>query len=99
MELTSDDMRQILRYKNRPERKEVMEAIGLAPTNPVDHATMYRVFRAIGDVVRARKKCVFPGLGTFEWKPKKGVLPNGEKYESKMLKFALTRADRRMKHG
>lgn len=98
MTLTNEDLRQVLRYKNRPERKDVMKAIGLDPENSADHASMYRMFRAIGDVIRSRRKCVFPGLGTFEWKPKKGVLPNGEKYKSKMIKFALTRADRR-KHG
>lgn len=95
MNIGSEDLRQALRYRNRPERADVMSRIGLDDWDSSDHVTMYRIFRAIGDVVRKRRRCVFPGLGTFEWKPRKGTLPDGRTYRSKTLKFALTRADRR----
>lgn len=95
MMLTNDDMRQVLRYRSRPERSDVMNRIGLDSGNTADHAAMYRIFRAIGDVVRRRKRCVFPGLGTFEWRPRKGRLPTGESFSSRHLVFTLTRSDRR----
>lgn len=95
MKLGNDDLRQILMYRTRPERADVMKRIGLDAGDTGDHVTMHRIFRAIGDVVRKRRRCVFPGLGSFEWKPCRGRLPSGKRFSSRRLVFTLTRADRR----
>lgn len=93
----TDDPRQSQRYRNRPERTELMKRLGMDPKDPVDHTRLYRILRAIGDVVRANGKSVFPGLGTFEWKKFSGVLPTGKSFKSHRLIFKLTRSDRRRK--
>ena len=57
-----------------------------------------KFIEALAETIGSRRKSVFPGLGTFEWKPSRHRTPDGKMPENAYrLSFTLTRSKRRYK--
>lgn len=70
---------------------------GQKPTQ-FDANTVQRFIEALAETVGSRRKSVFPGLGTFEWRPYRHRTPDGQMPENAYrLSFTLTRSRRNYK--
>lgn len=70
---------------------------GKEPTQ-FDANTVQRFIEALAETVGSRKKSVFPGLGTFEWRPYRHRTPDGRMYKGvHRLSFIITRSKRNYK--
>lgn len=70
---------------------------GKEPTQ-FDANTVQRFIEALADTVGNRRKSVFPGLGTFEWRPYRHRTPDGMMPDNAFrLSFTLTRSKRNYK--
>jgi len=72
----------------------IREIVGRkAPVVQADADMVTKVVNALARVVGRRRKSVVPGLGTFEWKARRGRIPTGEVKKGWRLTFHLTRGE------
>lgn len=70
---------------------------GVEPTQ-FDANTVQRFIEALAETVGSRRKSVFPGLGTFEWRRYRHCTPDGRMpCDAFRLSFNLTRSKRKYK--
>ena len=59
--------------------------------------TVNQVLKALAEVVGTRQRVELRGLGVFEWKPTKGRLPDGRRFDSWRMVFKYNQ--KRRFHG
>lgn len=64
----------------------------------LDVNTIQKFIEALAETIGSRKKSVFPGLGTFEWRPYRHRTPDGRMHKGvHRLSFIITRSKRNYK--